>query len=246
MPLIYAKDLVVDFPIYGSTTNRSFKKTIVHAATGGALAKDASEHVVVRALDHLNFEFHDGDRVGLIGHNGSGKSTLLRVLAGIYEPVSGELSVKGRVASMLSITLGMDMEATGLENTYMRGHVMGIPAKKMASLIDDIEEFSGIGDFLHLPIRTYSSGMTMRLAFAISTCFDSDIILMDEWLSVGDSEFATKAKTRLNRMLNNARIVVIASHNHSMVQDQCNKIIHLEHGKILSIELKGPIQDNQK
>ena len=151
MPLICAEELVIDFPIYGSTTNRSFKKAIVSVATGGVLAKDSAEHVVVRALDHLNFEFHDGDRVGLIGHNGSGKSTLLRVIAGIYEPISGKISVKGTVASMLSITLGMDMEATGLENIYMRGYVMGIPAKKMALLVDDIEEFTGIGDFLHLP-----------------------------------------------------------------------------------------------
>lgn len=238
MPLIRAKNLIVDFPIYGTTTNRSIKKKILHAATGGALAKDASDHVVVRALDKLNFEFHDGDRVGLIGHNGSGKSTLLRVLAGIYEPIAGEITVQGRVTSMLSITLGMDMEATGLENAFMRGYVMGVSTKKMAAAIEDIDEFSGLGEFLHLPIRTYSSGMTMRLAFAISTCFDSDIILMDEWLSVGDSEFAAKAKTRLDRMLNNAQIVVIASHNHSMVQDQCNKIIQLEHGKIVSIESK--------
>ncbi len=238
MPLIHAKDLVIEFPIYGSTTNRSIKKKILHAATGGALAKDASNHVVVRALDRLNFEFHEGDRVGLIGHNGSGKSTLLRALAGIYEPVAGEMTVKGRVTSMLSITLGMDMEASGLENAFMRGHVMGIPKKQMAAAIEEIEEFSGLGDFLHLPIRTYSSGMTMRLAFAISTCFDSDIVLMDEWLSVGDSEFATKAKARLDRMLSNAQIVVIASHNHAMIQDQCNKIIHLEHGKIVSVESK--------
>lgn len=233
MPLIHAQDLVVDFPIYGNTSNRSIKKKIVYAATGGILAKDASKRVVVRALDHVNFEFHEGDRVGLIGHNGSGKSTLLRVLAGIYEPVGGILSIKGRITSMLSITLGMDMEATGLENTYMRGHVMGIPPKKMSVLIEEIEDFSGIGDYIRLPMRTYSSGMMMRLAFAIATCVDSDIILMDEWLSVGDAEFVEKAKTRLERMLNNARIVVIASHNHALIKDQCNKLIHLEHGKIV-------------
>ena len=156
------------------------------------------------------------------------------MIAGIYEPISGKISVKGTVASMLSITLGMDMEATGLENIYMRGYVMGIPAKKMALLVDDIEEFTGIGDFLHLPMRTYSSGMTMRLAFAISTAVNFDIILMDEWLSVGDAEFIGKATARLNNMLNNARIVIIASHDHTMVKDQCNKIIKLEHGKIVS------------
>lgn len=110
---------------------------------------------------------------------------------------------------------------------------MGISPKKMATLIDDIEEFSGIGNYLHLPMRTYSSGMMMRLAFAISTCVDADIILMDEWLSVGDAAFVDKAKARLNRMLDNARVVVVASHDHAMVKDQCNKVIHLDHGKIV-------------
>ena len=226
----------MDFPIYSGTGNRSFKKVLMNAATGGIFAKDAAEHVVVRALDNISFEFHEGDRIGLIGHNGSGKSTLLRVLTGIYEPIQGELKVHGRVTSMLSITLGMDMEATGLENIYMRGHVMGLHVKQIDSLVDDIAEFSGIGDYLHLPMRTYSSGMSMRLAFAISTCVDAEIILMDEWLSVGDAEFIHKAQERMNGFVKNARIVVIASHNHALIKEQCNKIIKLEHGKIVSFE----------
>ena len=118
---IIASDLVVDFPVYGSTSTRSFKKTVLNAATGGVLAKDASERTVVRALDHLNFKFTEGDRVGLKGHNGSGKSTLLRVLAGVYEPTSGKLTAKGKINSMLSITLGLDTDSTGLENIYLRG-----------------------------------------------------------------------------------------------------------------------------
>ena len=234
MASIVAKDLIVDFPVYGMTTNRSLKKTLLHAATGGMLARDASEHVVVRALDHVSFEFSEGDRVGLVGHNGSGKSTLLRVLAGIYEPGGGELRVEGRVASMLSITLGMDMEATGLENAFMRGHVMGIPPRRMTSMVEEIADFSGLGDYMRLPMRTYSTGMTMRLAFAISTAVDADIILMDEWLSVGDAEFVEKAKGRLDRMLTNAKIVVIASHDQVLIDAQCNKVIHLAHGKMVT------------
>jgi lipopolysaccharide transport system ATP-binding protein len=236
MSLIHAKDLVVDFPIYGNAGNRSFKKVVMNAATGGMLAKDASERVVVRALDKLSFDFFEGDRVGLIGHNGSGKSTLLRVLAGIYEPSEGELKVMGRISSMLSISLGMDTEASGLENIYMRGRVMGLRSKQLDLLLDDIADFSGIGDFLHLPMRTYSSGMAMRLAFAISTCVDADIILMDEWLSVGDADFVEKAKERIDGLVKNARIVVIASHNHDLIKKQCNKIIKLEHGRIVSFE----------
>ncbi len=236
MSVIIAKDVVVDFPIYGTTSNRSFKKVLVNAATGGALAKDASERVVVRALDKVNFEIHDGDRVGLIGHNGSGKSTLLRVLAGVYEPVAGELKINGRVTSMLSITLGMDMEASGLENIYLRGQVMGLRIKQIDTIVDEVAEFSGVGDYLQLPLRTYSSGMAMRLAFAISTSVDADIILMDEWLSVGDADFIGKAQARMNGWVNSARVMVMASHNHALIFEQCNKIIHLEHGKITAIE----------
>lgn len=236
MSLIHAKDVVVDFPIYGNTGNRSFKKVVMNAATGGMFAKDAGERVVVRALDKISFDFHEGDRVGLIGHNGSGKSTLLRVLAGIYEPVSGDLQINGRVTSMLSITLGMDMEASGLENVYMRGRVMGLRTKQLDRIVDDIAEFSGIGDYLHLPMRTYSSGMSMRLAFAISTSVDAEIILMDEWLSVGDADFVDKARERMNGLVKNARIVVIASHNPVLIKEQCNKVITLEHGKIVCFE----------
>ena len=233
---IVAKNLVIDFPIYGSTTTRSFKKTVLNAATGGVLAKDASERTVVRALDHLNFKFTEGDRVGLKGHNGSGKSTLLRVLAGVYEPTSGKLTAKGKINSMLSITLGLDTDSTGLENIYLRGQVMGLKKEEIDKLTDEIADFSGIGDYINLPMRTYSSGMSMRLAFAISTSINADIILMDEWLSVGDSDFVAKARSRMDSLVRDANIVVMASHNHNLIEQQCNKIITLEHGKIVSLE----------
>lgn len=232
MAIIRAQDIVVEFPIYGGTS-RSLKNRILQATTGGMLAKDASERVVSRALNGVSFEFHEGDRIGLIGHNGAGKSTLLKLLAGVYEPTSGFLIVNGHVTSMLGITLGMNMEATGIENIYMRGYVMGIRPRQMKNLVDDIIEFSGLGDYAYLPIRTYSSGMVMRLAFAVCTSVDADIILMDEWLSVGDAEFAENSKSRLDKLIGNARIVVLASHNHVMLNQRCNKIIQLEHGKIV-------------
>lgn len=235
MSVIEAKDIVVEFPLYGTST-RSLKKTLVRAATGGILAQNASERVVVRALDKVSFKFHDGDRIGLVGHNGSGKSTLLRVLAGIYEPQGGIISVRGRVTSMLSITLGMDMEATGLENIFLRGHVMGVSPRRMRALVDEIADFTELGDYLNLPMRTYSSGMTMRLAFAVATSLDADIILMDEWLSAGDADFVEKAKARLNKMVKGARIVVLASHNQALIKDQCNRVIRLEHGKMVAGE----------
>ncbi len=236
MTIIRASNLVVEFPIYGMTGNRSFKKSLINIATGGVLAKDASNRVLVRALDNLNFEFHEGDRVGLIGHNGSGKSTLLQVLAGIYEPAAGELLVNGKITSMLGITLGMDAEVTGLENIYIRGRLMGLNRGKIDTMVDGIADFAGIGDYLHLPMRTYSSGMSMRLAFAIATSVEADIILMDEWLSVGDADFVSKAKERLTDLVGKARLVVIASHDHAMIADQCNIILKLEHGKIVSTD----------
>jgi lipopolysaccharide transport system ATP-binding protein len=236
MAVICARNLVTEFPIYGMTGNRSFKKSLINIATGGVLAKDASNRVSVRAIDDLSFEFHEGDRVGLIGHNGSGKSTLLQVLAGIYEPTSGELEVSGKVTSMLGITLGMDGEVTGLDNIYLRGRLMGLNKKQIDGLVDDIADFAGIGDYLHLPMRTYSSGMSMRLAFAIATSVEADIILMDEWLSVGDADFVSKAKVRLTDLVGRARLVIIASHDHAMIADQCNIILTLEHGKIVSTD----------
>ena len=236
MTIIRASNLVVEFPIYGMNGNRSFKKSLINIATGGVLAKDASNRVLVRALDNLNFEFHEGDRVGLIGHNGSGKSTLLQVLAGIYEPAAGELLVNGKITSMLGITLGMDADVTGLENIYIRGRLMGLNRNKIANMVDGIADFAGIGDYLHLPMRTYSSGMSMRLAFAIATSTEADIILMDEWLSVGDADFVSKAKVRLTDLVDKSRLVVIASHDHTMIADQCNIILKLEHGKIVSTD----------
>jgi len=236
MAIIRASNLVVEFPIYGMTGNRSFKKSLINIATGGVLAKDATNRVLVRALDNLNFEFHEGDRVGLVGHNGSGKSTLLQVLAGIYEPAAGELLVNGKITSMLGITLGMDADVTGLENIYIRGRLMGLTRGKIDTMVDEIANFAGIGDYLHLPMRTYSSGMSMRLAFAIATSVEADIILMDEWLSVGDADFVSKAKERLTDLVGKARLVVIASHDHAMIAEQCNIILRLEHGKIVSTE----------
>ena len=238
MSVISARDLTVEFPIFGMTGNRSIKKSLINIATGGKLAKDASNRVSVRALDGLTFEFEDGDRVGLVGHNGSGKSTLLQVLAGIYEPTAGHLQVNGRVTSMLGITLGMANDSTGLDNIYLRGRFMGLSKAQTDELVDGIAEFAGIGDFLELPMRTYSSGMAMRLAFAVATSVDADIILMDEWLSVGDFEFVVKAKERLTQMVDKARLVVIASHDHGLIADQCNLVFHLEHGKIVSMDRK--------
>jgi len=213
------------------------KKVFIRTATGGFLAKDAGDHVVVRAIDRISFEIKEGDRIGLVGHNGSGKTTLLRVIAGAYEPVSGTIEVLGKVASMLSITLGMDMEATGYENIFIRGTIMGLKPKEITPLVDEICEFSELGDYINVPVRTYSSGMAMRLAFAISTSVSADIILMDEWLSAGDTSFAEKAQQRLRTVLSQAKILVLASHDERLIRKNCNKMMRLDHGKIVGLEV---------
>lgn len=226
--------MVIEFPVY-EASGRSFKSAFLKTATGGLLSVDASHHVVVRALDALTFELREGDRVGLVGHNGSGKSTLLRALAGAYEPVSGTLEVTGRIASMLDLWLGMNSDATGYENIFLRATIMGLRPKQIENLIEDICEFADLGDYIHMPLRTYSSGMQMRLAFAISTSVSADIILMDEWLSAGDASFAEKAQARLQRMLGNAKIFVLASHNEDLIRKACNKLIRLNHGAIVEL-----------
>ncbi|MGE5522718.1 MAG: ABC transporter ATP-binding protein [Rhodospirillaceae bacterium] len=236
MAHIKAEDVTVEFPIYDGVKSRSLKKRFIHAATGGLVARDVSERVVIRALDKVSFELKDGDRLGLVGHNGSGKSTLLRTIAGAYEPVGGTMQVTGRIASMLSITLGMDPEATGYENIFLRATVMGFKPREIAPLVDQIAEFSDLGEYINMPLRTYSSGMSMRLAFAISTSVDADIVLMDEWLSAGDAAFAEKAHQRLTRMISKAKILVLASHDENLLRNNCSRIMRLEHGRIAHLQ----------
>jgi lipopolysaccharide transport system ATP-binding protein len=235
MSTVRAENLVVEFPIYGAKS-RSLKNTVIRAATGGVLARDAGDRVVVRALDQVTFEWHEGARIGLVGHNGSGKTTLLRAIAGIYEPVGGSLLVEGRVASMLSLMLGMDTEATGHENIFLRGATMGLTRPEIEAIVDDVCSFSELGDYIHMPMRTYSSGMAMRLGFAISTSVKADILLMDEWLSVGDEAFAEKSRRRLGELIDRAKILVLASHSPEVIRANCSKVIRLDHGRMVGEE----------
>jgi len=239
MSFINAHNIVVEFPVFGMRS-QSIRNVTIRTATGGRMAKDSTDHIVVRALDGISFEWKQGDRVGLVGHNGSGKTTLLQTLAGIFEPVAGELTVKGKVASMLSITLGMDGEVSGYDNIFIRGTILGMSREEISRMAEEVIEFSELGEYIYMPMRTYSSGMAMRLAFAISTNISSDVVLMDEWLSAGDAEFSEKAEKRLNRMIDAAKILVIASHSPDLIDKVCNRVIHLEHGKILSDTTNEP------
>ena len=232
MAHISLKNLAVHFPVYGAGAN-SLKKRLAASVTGGRLGKETGV-VVVQALSNINIELKNGDRLGVIGHNGAGKSTLLRTLAGIYEPSSGDFVRQGSVASLIDPMLGIELDATGLENIMLRGLVMGMGKKKIDEITADICDFSGLGEYLHMPVRTYSTGMLMRLAFAITTSVKADILLMDEWLSVGDAEFTERAEKRMKEIVSNTGILVLASHSSDLIKKECNRVIKLEHGSIVS------------
>jgi lipopolysaccharide transport system ATP-binding protein len=231
MSLIEFKNVCVDFPIYNAN-GRSLKKRLMQVATGGQLGADQQGRVIVRALEDLTFTLRDGDRVGLLGHNGAGKSTLLRLLSSVYEPSAGTAVIKGEIGSLIDISLGTDPEATGRENIFLRGGILGMTKAQIAEKLDEIIEFSELGDFVDMPIRTYSSGMHLRLAFAVSTTIKPEILLMDEWLSVGDEGFKHKAEIRMNELVKSTNILVIASHSRELVMHTCNRVLWLEHGKI--------------
>ncbi len=231
--LIDARNVVVEFPIY-ENSHRSLKKKVLNLSTGGKIGNDAGKHPFVRALDQINFTFQHGERIGLTGHNGSGKTTLLRVLSGVYSPVHGSLTVKGKIASLLDVSMGLDPDATGFENIYLRGIMDGLKPSVIRGKIDEIADFTELGEYLNLPVRTYSSGMMLRLAFAISTSVEADILIMDEWLSVGDAQFSTKAAERMESLVSKAGILVIASHDPNLIERVCTRKIHLEHGRVIS------------
>ncbi len=222
MATIQLKEVSVDIPVY-SNHGRSIKNTFLKKMTN-----EAPQINVVRALNHISLDLKDGDRLGIMGPNGSGKSTLLRTIAGIYQPSSGTIEVEGSIASLIDISLGMDSEATGYENIRMRAIMMGMTLKQIKMIEEEIADFTELGKFLEMPIRTYSTGMHMRLGFAVSTTIPADIILMDEWLSVGDSDFLIKAEKRLHDYIQKSSILVIASHSEDLISKLTNKVLHLE------------------
>ena len=232
MAHIRLSDVGVEFPIHNAHS-RSLQLQ-VFGKLGGKLAQHR-QAVFVQALQGVNLAFEDGDRVGIIGHNGAGKTTLLRVLAGVYEPTFGTMSMEGRLSSFTDITLGMDPEATGLENIIFRCVFMGLSFAEARRLSPSIQEFSELGEFLRLPVRTYSTGMFLRLAFAISTSIEPDIIIMDEMIAGGDARFLEKAKARLTSLLERTKILVLATHGVGIMQSLCNKVIWLDHGEVRKI-----------
>ena len=197
MAKITFENVSVEFPIFNAN-GRSLTSRLLEVATGGRLDKDPSGRVLVKALQGINFEISDGERVGLLGHNGAGKSTMLRVLSRVYAPQVGAAKIDGKVTSLIDISLGINPEATGRENVFVRGALLGLTKNEIAEKFSEIVEFSELGDFIEMPVRTYSSGMHLRLAFAVSTVLKPEILLMDEWLSVGDEIGRASCRERVS------------------------------------------------
>jgi ABC-2 type transport system ATP-binding protein/lipopolysaccharide transport system ATP-binding protein len=231
MAFIKLENVSVMFPIY-SAGSRSLKNLVLSATTGGRIGKDEHNHVAVKALDNVSIEINHGDRVGLIGHNGAGKTTLLRVLAGIYEPNQGAAIIQGKVTPMFDVSLGIDPEGTGYENIILRGLYLGLTRAEARQKTAEIAEFTELGEFLNLPVRTYSQGMQARLAFAMATSIKPDILLLDEGIGAGDAAFFLKANERLDRFAKEAGAVVLASHSEELIRKLCNKLVLMEHGRI--------------
>lgn len=229
----------VSFPIYNAN-GRSLTSRLLQVATGGKLDADPSGRVVVKALEDISFQFEDGERIGLLGHNGAGKSTLLRALSGVYSPSVGTASIEGEVGSLIDLSLGINPEASGRENIFIRGALLGLSKAEISACFDSIVEFSELGNFIEMPVRTYSSGMHLRLAFAVSTVVRPEILLMDEWLSVGDASFQHKAEARLTEVVDSTKILVIATHSRDLIEKTCTRAIWLEHGLI---KMDGPAKE---
>jgi ABC-type polysaccharide/polyol phosphate transport system ATPase subunit len=236
MPHVEAQALSVRYPVLSSSA-RSLKNRLLSRTTGGRISGERGI-VEVQALDGVSFTLSAGERVGLIGHNGSGKSTLLRVLAGIYYPSAGALRVNGRVAAVFDTAFGMDPDSTGYENIILRGLYLGISTAEMKRRMDDIAAFTELGDFLDMPMRTYSAGMGARLAFAISTTVEADVLLLDEGVSGADDAFMVHAKRRMQDLIKRSPVVVMASHEEEVLRAFCTRGIVLQRGKV---HFDGPI-----
>jgi ABC-type polysaccharide/polyol phosphate transport system ATPase subunit len=235
---IELRDVSVDFPIYGASS-RSLRNRIFSGATGGKIGSDARHRTRVEALRHVNLSVRHGERIALIGHNGAGKTTLLRVLAGIYPPQTGSLRIEGKIAPLFDIGFGMDPDATGYDNIRLRGLFLGLSRREVEERLDQIAEFTELGQFLDMPIRTYSMGMQTRLSFAVSTSIRPEILLLDEGIGAGDAAFLEKAQARIRTFVDEAGILVLASHSRSLLASLCARAVRLEHGQIID---DGPFE----
>jgi ABC-type polysaccharide/polyol phosphate transport system ATPase subunit len=229
---ITLSDVTIDFPIYGS--HRSWRHDLFGGTAGGAIVRGrTAKQQVVRALDGITLSIEEGDRLGLVGRNGAGKSTLLRALAGVYAPTSGRLVVDGHISSLFTTAPGLDVDDTGSENIVTCGLFLGMSRAEIARKTSEIEALSELGEFLSLPVRTYSAGMMTRLGFAIATSLDPEILLLDEGLGAGDAKYAERMTHRVTSLVERSSILVLATHADSLIREMCNKAVLLEQGRVV-------------
>lgn len=239
MAHIRFENVTVQYPIYNAQS-LSLRNQLVRIGTGGRLAKDSSSIVTITALDNVSFELDEGDTVGLVGHNGAGKTTLLRTMAGIYPPVAGAVHSRGRISTIIELGAGLDVELSGYENIVRMGMLLGASHREMEAATPGIEAFTELGDFLSMPVRTYSSGMVMRLMFAVGTAIRPEILLIDEMFGTGDAAFQEKAHARMHELISAAKIFVFASHSPDLIRRYCRRVFSLEHGVLT--ELNAPVR----
>jgi len=234
MANITLRDICLDYPLYGAY-DFSLKRRLL-----GRLAGAAAPIQTIRAIDNISIEAAAGARIGLAGPNGSGKSTLLRLIAGVYPATSGHLAVTGNVVPLLGLNAGANMDFVAADNISLLLRISG--RKPTPALIDDIWAFTELEERMQrLPLRMFSSGMLMRVLFATATAFPADILLLDEWLSVVDENFSAKAEQRLLKLVSQAAIVIIASHDHELLRRTCTSIVNLDHGRIVNtVSLEAP------
>jgi lipopolysaccharide transport system ATP-binding protein len=231
--------VTLDYAIY-SVRAQSLRSAAVNLAVGGRLLRNQSDTTVVRALSNISFRLQEGDRLGIVGHNGSGKTTLLRVLSGIYEPNQGVIDIRGKVVSMLSASVGLDFEAPGTQNIRNMAMLQGMSKRQIEERLPRIVEFSELGAYIHMPVKTYSFGMLTRLVFSVAVESEADVLIMDEWLSAGDAAFMARAGARVDRLVERAKILILATHDETLVRYHCNKVLALSGGQTVYF---GPTQD---
>jgi lipopolysaccharide transport system ATP-binding protein len=226
----------VDYPVFSNSKDVSFKNKIFNKLVGGILFSNNSKQKYIKALNNINLKLSAGDRVGITGANGSGKSTLLKIFAGSLVPTSGQVLSYGKISSMLEFSMGLDGELTAIENIILRAGLKNMRKNEATRYVDDVINFSDLEEFKNIQICQYSSGMLLRLAFSMATYNVADILIMDEIIFVGDKSFEEKIKKKLNELISQSKILIIASHNDELLNTYCNKFINLEKGSISSIK----------
>ena len=232
--------VAVSFPVY-EAGSRSLKKRALFHGSGGHIGRDTNQRIVVEALRDVSFSLNAGDRLALVGSNGAGKTTLLRVIAGIYEPGRGRVETRGRISPMFDLNLGVDPELSGFDNIRTRGLLLGLSPRAVEDHLPDIVDFTELGDYLDMPVRTYSAGMMLRLGFAVATCFKPEILLMDELVLAGDAHFMIKAEQRLKDFVARASVLVLSSHNLDLCSRWCTKALWLDQGSVKAFGRTGDV-----